>query len=181
MITALLMTLESETERKAIADIYEEHKNICYTKAFSIAQNNEMAEDAVHDAFAEIIKHKEETLSKTGSELKSWLLVIVKNKALDILRKRKDTDDIDELEIQSDEKPVDMQVIDKFKYEELMKQINKLDEKYKVAFEMKYIFNLSNAQIATEMNISVKNVEMRVYRAKQILRKILESEAVIDV
>jgi RNA polymerase sigma-70 factor (ECF subfamily) len=154
---------------------------VCHLKAIGIVSSDDLAEDAVHDAFVEVIKHKEKAFGKSEEELKAWLLTIVKNKALDILRKQRHVEDIDELELQSSARLTDIQVIDNIMFERLLGHIHGLDEKYKTVLEMKYILDMTNAQIARSMNITAKNVEMRLYRAKTMLRNAMESEVAANV
>lgn len=73
--------------------------------------NQSMAEDAGHNAFISIIQKKEKYLSLDGMAFRRSAVTIVRNKCIDILRKRKPfaNKSIEELEIflESDEIPVD--------------------------------------------------------------------------
>jgi RNA polymerase sigma-70 factor (ECF subfamily) len=53
----------SERERVRIADIYEKYRYTCLYIAMKITNNKQNAEDAVEDAFIEIIKRKEKILA----------------------------------------------------------------------------------------------------------------------
>ncbi|MDR3311505.1 MAG: hypothetical protein LBS90_09250 [Oscillospiraceae bacterium] len=46
-----LSALDTESERHRFAGIYEKHKRLLTRAARRIARNEEMAEDAVHNAF----------------------------------------------------------------------------------------------------------------------------------
>lgn len=52
-----------------------------------------------------------------------------------------------------------------------MDEIKNLDEKYKSVLELKYVNEFSDDEIADFLNINKKNVQMRLYRAKIMLRK----------
>ena len=47
------------------------------------------AEDAVHDTFMKLIRHYDELRDRSDERLASWLLVVVKTTALDMLRRDK--------------------------------------------------------------------------------------------
>jgi RNA polymerase sigma-70 factor (ECF subfamily) len=104
----------------------------------------------------------------------------VKSRAVNILKKGNRIHDIPvdewENEFESGNIPVDEQVIDRMGYDRLIALIAGLNENYRLVFEMKYVRFLTNDEIAKELGIEVKNVEMRLYRAKTKLRKLLESE-----
>jgi RNA polymerase sigma-70 factor (ECF subfamily) len=177
--------IEDEQERLKIADIYEKYRHKCLHIALNIVKNQQMAEDAVEDSFIEVIKQKNKILAMSCSDLLPYLVTIVKSRAINIIKKESKNSDtpLEELEksIKSSEIPIDEQVINKQNFENLVIQIASLDENYKVVIEMKYIHDMSNGEIAKALNITQKNVEMRLYRAKLKLHKIIESEVEINV
>ena len=185
MFYSILMTIEDEKERIKIADIYEKYRYRCLHTAMKITKNHAKAEDAVQDAFIEVIKQKNKILSMGCSDLLPYIVTIVKSRAINIIKKDNKTSDttIDDLaEIkESEETPVDVQFINKQGFEQLVSHITDLDENYKIVFEMKYIHNMSNGEIAEALNITQKNVEMRLYRAKLKLRKAIGSEVKTNV
>jgi RNA polymerase sigma-70 factor (ECF subfamily) len=176
----MLSMIEDERERLKIADIYEKYRYKCFHVAFKIVKNNELAEDAVEDAFIEVIKQKDKILALNCSDLLPYVVTIVKSRAINILKKYKRVGDtpIEEFAeiIKSDDISVDEQVINKQGFEFLVSQIKNLDENYKIVFEMKYLHFMTNGEIAEELGLTKKNVEQRLYRAKLKLRGMLESE-----
>jgi RNA polymerase sigma-70 factor (ECF subfamily) len=185
MFYVMLAAIEDEQERIRIADIYEKYRYKCLHIAMGITHNQQMAEDAVEDAFVEVIKQKDKILSLSCSDLLPYIVTIVKSRAINIIKKNNKISDtpIDELEeiVEAQETPVDEQVIEAIGYKRLIELIESLDEIYKVVFEMKYVQFLSNGNIADALNITQKNVEIRLYRAKLKLRKLLVSEVKSNV
>ena len=59
----------------------------------------------------------------------------------------------------------------------LIDEIKKLDKKYRIVMELKYLGHLSNSEIASVLKIKNKTVEVQLYRAKQILRERMLSHA----
>lgn len=53
----------------------------------------------------------------------------------------------------------------------LIEEIRKLNDIYKEVLELKYIAQFSNQEIADFLHIEKKTVEMRLYRANNILRE----------
>jgi len=180
MFLALLAAIEDEQERLRIADIYEKYRYKALHIAMGITQNQQMAEDAVEDAFIEVIKRKDRILSMNCSDLLPYIVIIVKTRAINIINKNKRIYDVsvEEMEnvLESREVPVDEQVISKIGYKRLVNSIASLKEKYRTVLEMKYINDMPNGEIANALGITQKNAEMRIYRAKLMLREMLESE-----
>ena len=62
-LTIYLSMLDTEQERKKMTDIYEEYKYALLHYAMKIMRNQDMAEDAVHNAFISIIQKKQKYLN----------------------------------------------------------------------------------------------------------------------
>jgi len=169
--------LEDESDRASMADIYNTHKSVMLRYALSILQNKEMAEDAVHNAFLAIIKHKEKHFSMSSRELRTHLVIITKNKCIDLLRKQTSFgyDQIDDIgdSIDSGDIPVEDQVVLKDEYESIKKHIKSLDEISKLVLEMKYILGMTYREIGENLGITPKHVDTRIQRAKEKVRKLI--------
>ena len=180
LLTIYLSMLDTEQERKKMTDLYEEHKYALFNYAMTIIRNQDMAEDAVHNAFISIIEKKEKYLNLDCMDFRRSAVIIVRNKCIDILRKQKPfaNKSIEELEIflESDEVPVDEQVIFESEYELIRKYINSIDEISKQVLLMKYISNMSYKEIGEELGVTPKHVDTRIMRAKEKVRKLIEKE-----
>lgn len=180
MLTIYLSMLETEQERKKMADLYEEHKYVLLHYAIKITRNQSMAEDAVHNAFISIIQKKDKYLNLDCMDFRRSTVIIVRNKCIDILRKQKHfvNKSIEELEIflESDEVDVDDQVVFKSEYELIRKYINSIDEISKQVLLMKYILSMSYKEIGEELGMTPKHVDTRIMRAKKKVRKLMEKD-----
>ena len=180
LLTVYLSMLDTEQERKKMTDLYEEHKYALLHYAMKIIRNQEMAEDAVHNAFISIIKKKEKYLYLDCRDFRRSAVIIVRNKCIDILRKQKPftNKSIEELEIylKSDELPIDEQVFILSEYELIRKYMDSIDEISKQVLLMKYIQSMSYKEIGGELGITPKHVDTRIMRAKEKVRKLMEKE-----
>jgi len=173
-----LTLIEDEQERQKIADIYEEYQYICYRVAFKITNNKSMAEDAVQNAFLSIIKKKDEILKLNGRDLRAKIVIIVKNKAIDLMRSKHNSDiSYDEADkwVKSDNF-VEEQVIKNIEYERLKNHISELDEISRQVLQMKYVLGMSYKEIGEELGMTPKHVDTRIMRAKEKVRKLMEKE-----
>ena len=177
LLTIYLSMLDTEQERQKMTDLYEEHKYALLNYAMTIIRNQDMAEDAVHNAFISIIAKKEKYLNLDCMDFRRSAVIIVRNKCIDILRKQKPyaNKSIEELEIflESDEVPVYEQVIFESEYELIRKYMNSIDEISKQVLLMKYILNMSYKEIGEELGMTPKHVDTRIMRAKEKVRKLI--------
>ena len=180
LLTIYLSMLDTEQERKKIVDIYENHKYALFHYAMKIMRNQDMAEDAVHNAFISIIQKKDKYLNLDCRDFRRLAVIIVRHKCFDILRKQKPFANIsmEELEIflESDEKSVEEQVLLSSDYELIRKYINSIDEISKQVLLMKYILNMSYKEIGEKLGMTPKHVDTRIMRAKAKVRKLIEKD-----
>ena len=176
----ILLGGEGEEEKKKIAELYEKYKYDCLYTALKITRNQDTAEDAVHDAFISVIRNKEKTLHLSNKEFRSLILVVVKNKCIDIMRKRKYISDVplDDLadELDSGSEAVDMTVIQQEQFQLMIKYLSQTDEISRTILQMKYVNSMSYKQISEELGMNVKQVENYLTRAKTKVRKLLEKD-----
>jgi len=180
MLGIYLSMLETEQERQTMAMLYVKHKKTCLYVALKINNNPNMAEDAVHNAFLEIIKNKEKYLTLPDNILLSTILLITRHKMIDILRKNDklaytSTDEMDTNFVSNEILP-ELQLISKEDYLQLLECIYCLDEKSKIILEMRYFHEMHYMEIAKALGITKKNVDMRIYRAKIKARAMMRGD-----
>lgn len=84
---------------EAFKAIYDEYKFLCYYVALGITKSKEMSEDIVSDTFIELIKRSGSIASE--GNLKSYLAITAKNKAINQIKQSEKIVTIDE-EVPSD-------------------------------------------------------------------------------
>ena len=170
--------LSSESEKLTFAQIYEELRGDCYNVALAITKNKSMAEDAVHNAFMSVIRHKNEIFVLSASKRRAKVILIAKNKAIDILRfeKRRTHEPISEAKGITDSSDVSASVIRQEALSFLIDCISALPDKYKTIFELRYVHDMTNQEIAALAGITAKSVSTRISRAKIMLQEKLQEK-----
>lgn len=180
MLLVYLFALETEQERHNLTELYEANKAMLLRYALKITSNQEMAEDAVHNTFLSVIKHKETLLSLPNKDFRIRAIIIVKNKCIDLLRRQKAYTDstLDEIEydLDSREPAIDDQIIIRDEYDAIRRNINSLDEISRQVLEMKYILGMSYKEIGAKLGMTPKHVGTRIERAKAKVRKLIAQE-----
>lgn len=168
MLAFFLAALENDADRQLFTFIYENYRNRMEQTAIRILEHQSDAEDAVQNSFVQIIRHFEKIYSIPREELPFWLISIVKNEALMIIRKRNRVAQFEDWE------EVSVAAEDVTGYHELVELISKLPETYRAVLEMKIMLGYSDKEIAKHLNISETAVSTRASRARDLLRKTIE-------
>jgi RNA polymerase sigma-70 factor (ECF subfamily) len=172
-----LAMLDNEADRSNMAMIYDEYKIDMLKYALYITRNKELAEDAVHDAFLSIIKHKDRLFRFSKNELRNQVIIITKNKCIDLLRKKSyyNDDPIEDIEhiVKTEDRLIENQIILAVEYETIRKYVESLDESSRLVLEMKYILGMTYKEISEEMGITAKHVDTKIMRAKAKVRKLV--------
>lgn len=172
----LLLILEDEQERALFTVVYERYRHFLWFLANQILRDEALAEDAVQEAFLVLCRHMKQIDTADSSRTRNFLATIVKSRAIDLLRKRSRHPE-EPLEEQTESSlPVQdvlEEVLTRCDREVLIAAIGKLDEKYRAVFVYKYLYEMSDREIADLLEIEPKNVNVRVFRARKKLQELL--------
>ena len=83
---ALLLRLHGRDEQ-ALGELYDHHSAAAYGVALRVTGNAELAEEVVQDAFLTVWRRAETYQAERGT-VRSWLLRVVHNRAIDVVRAR---------------------------------------------------------------------------------------------
>lgn len=175
-----LSMIESRQDKDKFEYIYKNYKTIMFYEARHILKDEHLAEDAVHEAFLKIIKIISKIRIENCNQLKRFLVLIVRNKAIDMIRKNNKGDNIPFEDISNTKDDLQEDILEKIisvqGAELLVNIISQLDDIYKIPMELKVIYGYSHEEIADILDISVNLVKVRIHRAKQQVKKIISKE-----
>ena len=83
-----LQMIETEEDRSKFEKLYDEYKGLMYTTAYRMLEHEQDAEDAVHHAFLKIAENITKVGEAVSGETKSYVMTILENRAIDVLRQR---------------------------------------------------------------------------------------------
>ena len=116
------------------------------------------AEDAVQNAFMQVIKHFEKVSEISCEELPFWLISITKNEALMIRRKNQRVTTLENWDAFAETTDSNMD------YHAVVALFTRLPETYRAVLEMKLLLGYSDREIAQHLGITEAAVSTRQVR-----------------
>ncbi|HBN56227.1 MAG TPA: hypothetical protein DD414_05585 [Lachnospiraceae bacterium] len=173
-----LALLDSPEEQEKFTQIYDQYRHFMWYVANQKLQDEHLAEDAVQEAFFALTRHMDKIEDIHSPRTKKFLATVVRSKAVDILRKTKPTEELKE-DLAAEEGGADIldRLLTEDNYNYLVSCILELDDSYRVVFEYKYVYHMSDGQIGDILGITAKNVNVRYFRARKKLQEMIRKEA----
>ena len=167
----LFYRIKNGDKEVATEELYNKYHNVVYGIAFSILKNKEDAEDAMQNVFIKLYNLAPSLVPE--SKESTWLYTVAKNEAIEIIRKKKENINLDDIyEIGSDN-DLD-EIIDEISFNNL---ISKLNEKEKEIISLKIISNLSFREIANLLGEPIGTIKWKyytsIYRIKTLLGNLI--------
>ncbi len=171
-ILSRFLELRKQSGQESIKFLMDHYGDTLYGITLKIVQETELADDALQEGFVKVWKNSMEFNPEKAS-LFTWLLTIIRNTAIDILRqeKRHKNQNLDPGVYNTINYSVESQIQDVG----LVNQINKLESKYKELIELIYIKGFTQQEASDLLNIPLGTVKTRVNAAIKILRSLLST------
>ncbi|MBR4732675.1 MAG: sigma-70 family RNA polymerase sigma factor [Lachnospiraceae bacterium] len=170
--------LNGREAKERFQRLYEENCGLMLCVANGILHNQEDAEDAVHSAFLSIADCFDKIEIMNGRKVKGLCVLIVKHKAIDIIRMRKriSYEAVEDMDLHSDnpEESPEACLELKEQKEYVKNMLGRLPEISKKILIMKYYYGLDNSEISRLLNMNKKAVEMRIFRAYNKIREMID-------
>lgn len=164
------MIFSSKEEYKKV---FEEYYNPLCNFASRYVSGSDLAEDIVQEVFVQIWQKRKRITLTSG--IRSYLFQSTRNKAIEIIRRNKlQTAYIEEEKYNAESSyEIDHEADNHMLKEHLYKSIRQLPPKCQEIFVLSKISGLTYAEIAEELNLSVKTVENQIGRGLKLLRAML--------
>ena len=170
MLVMYVQMLDAPQEKVKFEQVYRTYRSLMFRIAMKLLHNTQDAEDAVHNAFIQMIRHFSKISDVPCENLTPWIVSIIRNESISVLRKRGDLTPIEEWNGCAD---TTAQASD---YHELLGLFAKLPDTYRSVMELKLLWGYSDGEIASRLGISKTAVSSRVNRGRAYLRKMVEQE-----
>ncbi len=144
-----------------------------YRYALRFVKDGESAEDVVQDVMYKLWQKREE--ADEIENLEAWLMVLTRNRSLDLLRKVKDNHvSMDEAYTVSDKAPVADKILETADLMTLLTScLNQLPEKQRSIFHLREIEQMSYEEIAQTTGFNLDDVKVSLFRARKHIQRMI--------
>ena len=164
---------------RQLRELIEEHADAVYRVAYGVLHDRGLAEDVVQET---MIKAWEASDSFRGdSSLRTWVLRIAHNSAIDALRRRRDQatapEDLPETSEGDPDGDPARRAAGRADLEQLATAMGRLDELSRSVVVLREVEGMSYQQIADAVDVPVATVKTRLLRARRVLHSaVLDQE-----
>lgn len=159
-------------DESAMAAIYDRYSKIVYSVALRVLRDPASAEDILQEVFMQMWRSPAKFVAARGS-LGGWLAVVARNRSIDRLRRRRPTEQVEEMNIAAlgnlaDESERNLLM------ERCRTVIVQLPPEQRKTLEMAFFDGLSHSEIADMTGDPLGTVKTRIRSAVMTLRKALQ-------
>lgn len=172
----IFFTFANDKEEELFNTIYtsNRYRDAMYKRAYKITNDKYLAEDAVQETYIILIKHISKIDSAYSKRTISYIMTILKNVSLSIVKSQnnKNIKHYDELS----KKEIEYIVL---KNEDVLSKddnffietLKNLDSELSNLFILKYVYGYSLKEISRTTHLSEKNIGVRIHRGKTKMKK----------
>ena len=165
-----IINLVVKGDTDMFGDLVARYQMPVYRLALSMLCNRADAEDAAQEVFIRAYKSLPKYVE--SGKFWGWLRRIAVNICIRHIKPAitQSIDDIDEISNSGGDDVCDSIIISA-QAQNLRMEVRKLPPAYRSVIVLKYLEDMSYAEIAEILNESVSNIQVRIYRAKKMLRE----------
>jgi RNA polymerase sigma-70 factor (ECF subfamily) len=176
-------------DEKAFARLMSRYKDAIYFMLLKMVNNKNDAEDLTLEAFGKAFKNLHQY--SPSYAFSTWLFKIATNNCIDFLRKRRGVFvSIENSQENGDnDPPIKLRTNDPNPEEKLIriqkailmrKIVHRLKPRYRILVELRYFREYSYEEIAKELHLPLGTVKAQLFRAREMLFKMIESTEIND-
>lgn len=154
-----------------IIDIYGGLVNTIVSNTLRVVDDKGLIEECISDVFIAVWENAEK-FNGDREKFKSWIAGIAKYKSIDYFRKHSRKVNNEAInESLSDKRDLEDDYINSIEAKRLIEIIMAYDEPDKSIFIRKFILGESSSEISKAIGITINNINTRVFRGRQKIKK----------
>lgn len=166
----LLERVESR-DQGAMAEVWDRYSGMAYSVALRVLRDPAQAEDVIQEVFFQVWQNPRRFVPERGS-LGAWLAVVVRNRSIDAMRKRRPSDPVEDVVLAANT-DVASEVERTTMMERVRGIMQRLPAEQRESLELAYFGGMTHAEIAEEKGEPLGTVKTRIRTALISLRKAL--------
>jgi RNA polymerase sigma-70 factor, ECF subfamily len=156
-------------DQNAMAALFDRYGSMTYSIALRVLRDPSSAEDVMQEVFIRIWENPEAFISGRGS-LAGWLAVVTRNRAVDVLRRRRPSEPVDEVVL-----PAAANLASEAERNIMMQKVQLVLERLPAdqqrSLELAFFEGLSHSEIAAQTGTPLGTVKTRIRSALNNLRE----------
>lgn len=173
-LNILLVKLSQNQDAKLLQQIYDASKVRLFSVCLRILQDQQLAEDCLQESFIKVW-HKANTYAPEKSEAITWLSRIVRNQAIDMLRRNQRLIFVDEMPDIEDQQANQQQLVEDLEMGAKLQQcLADLKPEQRHCIMASYYGGETAQQIADKLERPVSTVKTWMARSMPVLKRCLE-------
>ncbi|MCL4465438.1 MAG: sigma-70 family RNA polymerase sigma factor [Chloroflexi bacterium] len=164
-------------EPEAFNQLVVRYQHRIYSLAYRMVGNGTDANDLAQDTFIRAFHHLD--TFQQGRRFAPWLYRIAINLCLDYRQQRPVTVSLDDQELPQQELLPEARAIQREVQEKVHKAIMALPPKYRAVIALRHLQDLSYEEIAAALDLPINTVRTHLFRARDALRKVLQSDELL--
>lgn len=179
-----IMMITNDADRHFIENLYLENAGAMYLMAYRIAKDDPAACDIVSEACIRMIEKIDYLHEIDSGKLTPYILSIVRNTALQNLRKQRteqaylEKSDLIRPETEAGSEADDA-ILSEAEIREVQAAWTRISEKSRELLRMKYLEQLGDMEIAAELHVAKNSVREYLTRARRELKEELKKGGII--
>ena len=158
------------TNKEKLRILYDTYRQRMYSAAVRITGNTADAEDAVQNAFISVSKHLSKINVLDEDALKGYLIAVVKNEAINIIRRADKAGCDDGAELAEDPfADVEARVWDREVYEMIISILRGMDDRYRAPLYLSCVMGYTVKETASQLHRNEQTVKGQIVRGKQMI------------
>ena len=160
-------------DQSALAELYDRYSSVVYAVALRVLGDTGAAEDVLQEVFLQLWRNPGAFDAARGS-LGSWLAVITRNRAIDLLRRRRPETDIEDVIVSM--APDLAAEADRSRAAAKVREVmGAMAQPQRVALEMAYFEGMSHTEIASKTGEPLGTIKTRIRAGLIALRKAFQT------
>ncbi len=170
---SVLLGLVQKGDEQAMASIFDRYSKVVYSVALRVLRDPAGAEDVLQEIFMQIWRNPDGFIATRGS-LGGWLAVVSRNRSIDALRRRRPTDNIDDMPLASNYNLANEAELHSM-MEKARSAIQMLPVEQRKTLEMAFFDGLTHSEIAEMTGDPLGTVKTRIRSALLTVRKAFQA------
>lgn len=165
---ALLLRVQAR-DAAAMAELWDRYSGMAYSVAMRVLHDKPQAEDVTQDVFFRVWREPRAFAAERGA-LAAWLAVMVRNRSIDVIRRRRPSDSVDEV-ILTSRTDVASEVELQAMIARVRGLLGTMPAEQRESVELAFFSGLTHAEIAEQRGEPLGTVKTRIRMALTALRK----------